>query len=480
MNLAPIVYVIGIVLLTVGDLMLIPALVGAWGAEHDWQPFLTSSALVCGLALLLLAIGRGAQLTIQPRQAFLITTLVWIAASFAGAVPIALHEHVSWTDAVFESMSGITTTGSTVLTGLDGMSPAILLWRSLLQWLGGLGFMLMAIAILPLVGVGGMRLFRSESSDWSDKALPHTRDIAKTVGLIYTGLGVLCAFAYWLAGMSPFDAVNHAMATVSTGGYSTSDASMGKFGSPAILWVGTMFMIAGSLPFMVYFHMLRQGVRPLLQDEQVRAYAAGLVAVVALATLLLTRSSDRTTFDALTQVAFNVVSVVSTTGFASTDYTQWGSFFVALFFFLMFTGGCSGSTSGSIKVFRLQIGLKFLSLQVRRLVHPRGVFVVKLNGRRLDDDILAGLVAFVFAVGATVIVVALALAGLGLDLVTALSGAATAVTNVGPGLGPVIGPAGNFAALPDAAKWLLAAAMLLGRLELLTVLVLFSRFYWRA
>jgi len=423
---------------------------------------------------------RGAHLNIAPREAFLITTLVWMTGAVAGAIPIALHEHTSIADAFFESMSGITTTGSTVFAGLDAMSPAFLLWRSLLQWIGGLGFTLMTIAILPLVGVGGMRLFRSESSDWSDKALPHTRDIAKTVGLIYLVLSVACASSYWIAGMSAFDAVNHAMATVSTGGYSTSDSSMGKFASPLIHWLAIIFMIGGSLPFLAYFHATKHGPAMLLRDEQIVAFLAILVAVIGVATAVLVGGTDFGAGEALTLVAFNVVSVVTTTGFATTDYTLWGPFFIVLFFFLMFLGGCSGSTSGSLKIFRVQIAFKLLGLQIRKLIHPRGVFIAKLNGRRLDDDILSAFVAFTFAMGITVIAVTLALAAMGLDLVTALSGAATAVTNVGPGVGDVIGPAGNFSTLPDGAKWLLALAMLLGRLELMTVLVLFSATYWRA
>jgi trk system potassium uptake protein TrkH len=377
-------------------------------------------------------------------------------------------------------MSGLTTTGSTVFVGLDRMSPALLLWRSMLQWIGGLGFTLMAIAILPLVGVGGMRLFRSESSDWSDKALPHARDIAKTIALIYLGLSTLCTLAYWAAGMSLFDAINHAMATVSTGGFSTSDSSMGKFASPTILWISVIFMISGSLPFMGYYHALREGPMVLVRDEQIRTFGWILLAAIVPGAVILAATTDYGMADALTAVAFNAASVVTTTGFASTDYLLWGPFFVGFFYFLMFIGGCSGSTAGSVKVFRLQIAFKFLSVQVRKLVHPKGVFRAKLNGRRLDDDILSAFVAFAFAIGLTIVTVTMALAAMGIDLVTALSAATTAVTNVGPGIGPIVGPAGNFSTLPEMAKWLLAIAMLMGRLELMTVLVLFSRSYWRA
>jgi trk system potassium uptake protein TrkH len=471
---------LGVTLLVMAGFMLVPTAVGWLTPAQDWLPFLTSAAWIGGAGLLLVAATRGVHFQIHARDAFLITTLVWITGAAAGALPIVLHEHVSLADAVFESVSGLTTTGSTVFAGLDQRSPAFLLWRSLLHWIGGLGFTLMAIAILPLVGVGGMRLFRSESSDWSEKALPHTRDIAKAVTLIYLALSTACVVTFWLGGMDPFNAVNHAMSAISTGGFSTSDASFGQFGSSFLLWGAVLFMIAGSLPFMAYFHALREGPRALWRDEQIRTFLWILISVIALATIVLTATREIAPGDALTTVAFHVVSIVTTTGFMSEDYLLWGPFFVTLFFLLMFTGGCSGSTAGSIKIFRLQIAFRFLGMQIRRLIHPNGVFVAKLNGRKLDDDILSGFVAFAFAYGLTVVTATMLLAWMGLDFMTALSGAATAVANVGPGIGSAIGPAGNFATLPDGAKWVLSVAMLLGRLELLTVFALFSTTYWRA
>lgn len=465
-------------MIAMGDLMLVPALVGWLSESNDYRPFLNAAAVTLTPALLLYAFSRRPNVAILPRHAFLITTMVWTVAAVVGSIPIAWHEHVSFTDAFFESMSGITTTGSTVLTGLDDMLPSVLLWRSLLQWIGGLGFMLMAVAILPLVGVGGMRLFRSESSDWSDKSLPRARDIATHIGALYAALSIACAGAYWLLGMSGFDAVNHAMTTLSTGGYSTSDASMGKYATPGMLWTSTAFMLLGSLPFVVLLQTLRLGPRTLLQDEQVVFFATTVAAVIAVTTLAFDQPGY-SAWQGLTHVAFNVVSTITTTGFVSTDYSLWGPFFVALFLFLMFFGGCSGSTAGSVKAFRLQLALKMFALQIKKLVHPSGVFVVRLNDRRVDDDIIGALVSFIFAIGLTVIAVTGALAAMGLDLVTSLSSATTAVTNVGPGLGDIVGPAGNFASLPAAAKWLLAVAMLMGRLELMTVFVLFSRTYWR-
>jgi trk system potassium uptake protein TrkH len=480
LNSGPILVVLSVTMIAMGDLMLVPAVVGWLSGGLDYEPFLESAGITLTPALIIYAVFRrpGTTRSIQPRQAFLTTTLVWIVAAVAGSLPIALHEHISFTNAVFESMSGITTTGSTVLAGLDEMSSAILLWRSMLQWIGGLGFILMSVAILPLVGVGGMRLFRSESSEWSEKTLPRSRDIAGQIGMLYVTLSVLCALCYWLFGMPGFDAINHAMTTLSTGGYSTSDASMGRFATSGILWVSTMFMLIGSLPFIVILQTFQRGPGILLKNEQV-VFFAGTVALSTLVGTLLMSRGEHSVIDTLTTVCFNVVSIITTTGFASTDYSLWGPFFTALFLFLMFTGGCSGSTAGSVKVFRIQIALKLFAIQLKKLVHPSGVFVVRLNGRRVDSEIINALVSFIFAIGLMVIGVTAALAAMGLDLVTALSSAATAVANVGPGLGDIVGPAGNFATLPDAAKWLLALAMLMGRLELMTIFVLLTPSYWR-
>jgi trk system potassium uptake protein TrkH len=269
------------------------------------------------------------------------------------------------------------------------------------------------------------------------------------------------------------------MTTLATGGYSTSDQSMGRFGSDGVLWTGTVFMILASLPFVLYLESLRRGIQVFVRDDQVRFFFKMVLTVVVAGAAMLSWQQNLPAWDAVTVVAFNAVSTITTTGFASTDYTLWGEFFVAAFVFLMFTGGCSGSTAGSIKIFRLQIALHLFRIQIKKLIHPNGVFVARLNGERVSDDIVSAMVGFSLAMVLTVVLVTLALTALNVDFMTAMSSAATAITNVGPGVGPLVGPAGNFAALPDAAKWLLAGAMLLGRLELMTVLVLFSRSYWQ-
>jgi trk system potassium uptake protein TrkH len=392
---------------------------------------------------------------------------------------MVLIAHISYTDAFFETMSGITTTGSTIFVGLDSMSPGILIWRSMLHWLGGIGFIGMAVAILPLLRVGGMRLFQTESSDWGEKVMPRSHMAAKYILLVYLALTLLGFLAFWAAGMTPFEAINHSMASISTGGFSTSDLSLANWQQPAVHWVAVLFMILGGLPFTLYVASLRGHRRALLRDHQVRGFIGFLLLTWLVFGTWLWANSEHAWLDAFRIVAVNVTSVVTTTGFALGDYTTWGSFAVLLFFYLTFIGGCSGSTSGGLKIFRFQVAFVLLKANLQQLVHPRAVIKQQYNNHNLDEDIVRSLITFSFFFTITIGVIALGLTLVGLDWVTALTGAATAVCNVGPGLGPIIGPAGNFATLPDTAKWLLTLGMLLGRLEILTVLVLFTRAFWK-
>nr|MDT0253855.1 potassium transporter TrkG [Endozoicomonas sp.] len=306
---------------------------------------------------------------LRPREIFLLTNLSWIIVCAFGALPFLFETEISFTDAFFETMSGITTTGSTVLVGLDNMNPGILMWRSVLQWLGGIGFIVMAVAILPFLKVGGMRLFQSESSDWSEKVMPRSGVIAKRIVQVYLGLSVLCALAYYYGGMTAFEAINHSMTTLSTGGFSTSDSSMGFFSNPVIHWTGTLFMLLGSLPFVLMVRFFSGNADPLLKDAQIRGFMKLIVVVWSSMTLWLVMNSDYGVFDALTLVAFNTTSVISTTGFALTDYLLWDGFAATVFFFLTFIGGCSGSTSGGVKIFRFQLGLMLLNVQLKLLSH---------------------------------------------------------------------------------------------------------------
>lgn len=473
-------FILGIFLITLAISMVIPMLtLLSFGRTDDLDAFLWSSlaTVVAGLALVIP--GRPANAQLRPRDMYLLTTGSWLVVCIFAALPMVQIHHISYTDAFFETMSGITTTGSTVLTGLDHASPGLLIWRSMLHWLGGIGFIGMAVAILPLLRVGGMRLFQTESSDWGEKVMPRSHMAAKYILLVYLGFTLLGSLAYWLAGMSAFDAINHAMASISTGGFSTSDSSLANWPQPAVHWVAVVFMMIGSLPFTLYVATLRGHRQALIKDHQVRGFVGFLVLTWLVFGTWLWLHSDYSWLDAFRIVAVNVTSVVTTTGFALGDYTQWGSFAILLFFYLTFVGGCSGSTSGGLKIFRFQVAYVLLKANLQQLVHPRAVIKQQYNNHNLDEDIVRSLITFSFFFTITIGIIALSLAMIGLDWITALTAAATAVCNVGPGLGPIIGPAGNFASLPDSAKWLLTIGMLLGRLEILTVLVLVTRAFWK-
>ncbi len=475
----PVLYVCSVLSMVISVLMAVVAAFGWWRNDAEYMVFLLCAAGIFagGLTVHLAVRSPGTQLV--ARQLYLMTSLSWVLMAFCGSLPLYFsHFELSFTDALFEAVSGITTTGSTVLSGIEHLSPSLLLWRSMLQWLGGLGVIGMAVSILPFLRIGGMRLFHTESSDWSDKSMPRLQSLARLLVMTYLGISLACMTAYWLGGMSVFDAVNHAMTTVSTGGYATNDRSMGRFDAP-VLWIAIAFMLLGALPFTLIIGFLRQPRWRLLLNSQVLSLFAIVGTVSLLLSSFLILSNDERPFAALTHATFNLVSVITTTGYASSDYTQWGSFSIALFFVVMFIGGCSGSTSGGMKVFRFELSYRFLRAQVRKLIHPNGVFSKQYNGRTVDDDIMHSAVAFSFLFFICLAVLTLLLALLGLDLVTSLSAAATALTNVGPGLGDIVGPAGNFAPLPDLAKWLLCFGMLLGRLELLTLMVLFTPVFWR-
>ncbi len=459
--------------------MCLPAVADAAANNPDWQVFLTAAVFTLFVGGTLALSSRGAIRTITPRQGFVLTTMLWIVIPAFAALPFAFADmDLSYTDAFFESMSGLTTTGSTVIQSLDVAPPGVLIWRALLQWLGGIGVIAMAIAILPLLRIGGMQLFRMESSDRSEKATPRTTQLVAYISFIYLVVSLVCAFAYWSAGMSGFDAMAHAMTTIATGGYSTYDASIAHFGSATIEYIAIVFMLIGSLPFVLYLRALRGNTRSLFRDDQVRLFL--LIVVVSIFLVTYYRYNMGVEIDtALREAAFNVVSIITGTGYATSDYGAWGSFGLVIFFFLMFVGGCAGSTTCGVKIFRFQVLYATAVTQIRRLLEPHGVYLAYYNRKPIPDEVSASVMAFFFLYVLSYAVIAIALGLIGVDFLTAASGAATAISNVGPGLGPTIGPSGTFATLPDGAKWVLSAGMLLGRLELFTVLVLLLPSFWR-
>jgi trk system potassium uptake protein TrkH len=472
-------FLVGVMLAVLGVAMWLPAIADLASGNPDWRAFFASSVLTIFTGVGLALANLVPVSTLTARQAFLLTTAAWVVLAAFGAIPLMISGlNLGYTDAFFEAMSGITTTGSTVIIGLDEAPPGVLLWRGLLQWLGGIGIIVMAIAILPMLRVGGMQLFRMESSDTSEKVLPRAAQIAAATGLTYVVLTAVCVASLWFAGMSGFEALVHAMTTVATGGFSTSDASIGHFASAPVEWIVTLFMILGSLPFVLYLQAARGAPLALWRDAQVRAFLL-IVAVCFLAVVAWRAAQGGGDAEAVRASAFNVVSIITGTGYSTADFSAWGSFAVAAFFFFMFIGGCAGSTSCGIKVFRYQVVGATALTQLRRLLRPHGVFVSHYNGKPIPGHVSDAVLSFIFLFVIVFGLLALALMVIGLDFVTALSGAASAIANVGPGLGPVIGPTGTYAPLPDAAKWMLAAGMLLGRLELFTVLVLFTPSFWR-
>lgn len=478
----PILLVVGVLLITLGLAMALPALYDAAVSHPDWKVFLASAIVTTFFGVSLALMNWGSAGTLSLKQAFVLVPTVWVALVAFGAVPFLFSElELSYTDAFFESMSGLTTTGSTVISGLDTTPPGLLIWRSLLQWLGGIGIIVMAVSIFPILQVGGMQLFKVEAFDTPEKVLPSAAGLAGSITFVYVAFTVVTAVALWAAGMSFFDGINHAMTTIATGGYSTRDASVGFYDSPAIHYIIILGMIAGSLPFVLYIQAFRGHVRPLLADTQVRVFLAILAAAtVAMVVYQITRGFDGPLEAHLRSTAFNVVSVMTGTGYATQNYSAWGPFAISLFFTLMFIGGCSGSTSCGLKVFRVQVIVATCASQLRRIFHPHGVFIPHYNRRAIPESVSASVMSFFFLYMACFSGLAVLLTLTGLDPLTALSSAATSIANVGPGLGPDVGPAANFAGLPDTAKWLMSIGMLIGRLELFTVLVLFSRVFWRS
>lgn len=482
MDIRPILFPLSGLLAALALLMEIPALFDYFVHNSEWEAFQVS-ALITLFAAGVLYIGRDRNMShFSLRHGYLFTVLCWILLPLFAALPFFWStQDMSYTDSVFETISGLTTTGATVMSGLEYLPPGILLWRALLQWVGGIGIVVMAISIFPVLKTGGMQLFQLESSETAGKVFPRIQDVASGVFAIYSALTVLCGLIYFIAGMSAFDAVVHAMTTLSTGGFSNTDMSFAAFPDKTIIWTGSLFMLLGSLPFSLMLFSLRGKNRwVLFADRQVQIYLLFLFFTCFFcATMFHIIMKNEDFFDSLTLATFNVISVVTTTGYAFEDYTLWGAFAPVLFFFLTFVGGCSGSTAGGIKMFRFHVMWLSFQKQFGHLIFPKGVFVQKINGKPLHNDISQSVLIYLTLLIFSFAVLATALSFTGLDMITALSGAATSLSNVGPGLGEIIGPAGNFKTLPDSAKWILDIGMILGRLEYVTVVVLFQVSFWR-
>ena len=482
MDFRPILHVIGVLLSILAASMMLPMLIDLYDHSDDWKVFGFCIVITAffGGALLLSNSGQGSNLSI--RQAFMLTVLSWISICAFGALPFRLSElEMSYTDAFFEAMSGITTTGATVIVGLENAPRGILLWRGILNFLGGLGFIVMAMSVLPILKVGGMRLFRTESSE-REKALPRAAHFASSIAFIYIGLAMICALCFMLSGLGLMDSLVHAMAAIATGGFSNYDSSFGAEGpisGPLSKITAIVFMLIGGMPFILYIKAFRGNATPLLRDTQVRWFITVVLTSALALTAYLVIERNIGFLDALLRALFNVTSIITSTGFVSEDYSLWGSFAVSLFFFLAFIGGCSGSTSGGIKIFRFQVLFAVMNVQIKRLLHPHGVFIPHYNGRPIPKDVPLSVMGFFFVYILTFSVGAIGVSLTGQDFLTSVSAVIACLSNVGPGLGSIVGPAGTFAPLSDVAKWILSACMLIGRLELFTILVMLSPHFWR-
>jgi len=425
---------------------------------------------------------KNSKTDLRLRDGFIVVVLFWFILSVSGTLPLILYDQleISVTDAFFESVSGLTTTGATVLTNLDSMPHSILFYRQELQWLGGMGIIVLAVAVLPMLGIGGMQLYKAETPGpiKDNKLTPRITETAKALWYIYLTLTISCAIAYWLAGMSLFDAVSHSFSTVAIGGFSTHDASLGYFDSTAVNAVAIVFMFLGGVNFALHFVAFRNwNVKAYFHDSEFKVYSLVLlvVSIIAVAYLQFTKSTENFS-DSFLMGVFHVVSIATTTGFTTTEFHLWPSFLPVLLLFTSFIGGCAGSTGGGMKVIRVTLILKQGMREMRRLIHPKGVILVKIGNNPVADSVIDAVWGFFAIYVAVFVIMMLLLMASGLDQITAFSAVAATLNNLGPGLGDV---AENYAGINDFAKWVLSFGMLLGRLEIFTLLVLLTPAFWR-
>ena len=476
-NYKTVFFTLGILQIILGIFMLIPTIVQFIYDEFDSSFFGASIiTIIFGTLFFLSNLDHQKKLNLQ--QAFLLTALSWLSIAIFGSLPFVFSNiGFSFTNAFFESMSGITTTGSTIIADIESMPKAILLWRAILQWLGGIGIIVMAITLMPIMNVGGMQLFKISNNDSSEKIMPKSKEIAMRLIFIYAGLTLLCAASYKFLGMNIFDSLTHSMTTIATGGFSNYNESIGFFDSFSIEISAMIFIILGSIPFIVYIKFLNGNKKIFFSDIQIRTFVKIIfISIIMLSIYLLI---DDTTQLSLRSIFFNVISILTGTGYVNAQFDKWGEFPLILFLVLMFIGGCAGSTTCGIKIFRIQILYSFVSNQLKKIVYPKGVFVLKYDQNPVDNKFIASIISFIYMYLIIFFIISTLLSLTGLDFITSLSGAATSISNVGPGLGSIIGPNGNFSSLPDISKWILALGMILGRLELFAILVLFLPSFWR-
>ena len=479
-NYKTVFFSIGVLLIILGAFMFIPFFVQFIYDEKN-NTFLSSASITIFIGILLVLTNLEEERKLNLQQAFLLTTLSWLSIAIFGCLPFLLSNlNLSIVDSFFESMSGITTTGSTIIVNLDQTPKSILIWRAILQWLGGIGVIVMAITILPLLNIGGMQVFRIESSDTTEKILPKAREVTLIISTIYIFLTFACGVSYWIVGMNIFDSIAHSMTTIATGGFSTYSDSIGYFQNPQIEIISIIFIILGSIPFISYLKFVKGNKKIFFTDVQIKGLIYFLIfSVLLMLAYLIINIKEHSFLENLRISTFNVVSILSGTGYVTTDFGLWGKFPLIFFLLLMFVGGCAGSTTCGIKIFRFQILGSFIINQIKKLVYPRGIFSFKYNDNKISTTFIYSIMTFIFLYFFIFFILSALLSLDGLDFITAISGSASAISNVGPGLGEIIGPNGNFSTLPNLSKLSLSFGMLLGRLELFAVLVLFFPSFWK-
>jgi len=478
-NYKTVFFTLGILQIILGLSMLIPVLAQIIYSEID-SSFIGASiiSIIFGVLFFLSNLNHDKKLNLQ--QAFLLTALSWLSIAIFGALPFIFSSlELSITDSFFESMSGITTTGSTIISNLEIAPRSILLWRAMLQWLGGIGIIVMAITLMPIMNVGGMQLFKISSNDSSEKLLPKSKEIALRLIYVYLALTSLCAITYKIFGMGIFDSITHSMTTIATGGFSNYNESIGYFNSLSIEISSMIFIILGSLPFIAYIKFLNGDKKIFISDVQIKSFIKIIIFSIILLFLYLSFQNEDFSEINIRAIFFNVISILTGTGYVTGEFDGWGNFPLIFFLVLMFIGGCAGSTTCGIKIFRIQIMYLFIINQLKKIIFPRGIFLIKYDKNTVDNKFMASIISFIFLYLIVFFLITAFLSLSGLDFITSISGAATSISNVGPGLGSVIGPNGNFTSLPEVSKWILSFGMILGRLELFAILVLFLPSFWR-
>jgi len=478
-NYKTVFFTLGVLQIILGISMIIPIIFQIIFNELD-SSFIGAGIITIVFGVLFSLSNLDHQKKLNLQQAFLLTALSWLSIAVFGSLPFIFSTlQLSVTDAFFESMSGITTTGSTIITNLNDGPKSILVWRAILQWLGGIGIIVMAITLMPIMNVGGMQLFKISSNDASEKILPKSKEISLRLIIIYLILTFFCATFYKIFGMGYFDSLTHSMTTIATGGFSNYNESIGYFNSTNIEITAMIFIVLGSIPFITYIKFLNGNKKIFISDSQIRSFLKIILISIIILSIYLIFKNESISTKIIRQISFNVVSILTGTGYVTHEFDNWGSFPLIFFLILMFIGGCAGSTACGIKIFRIQILYAFIINQLKKIIYPRGVFVIKYDNNNVDDKFMSSIISFIYLYVAIFFIITALLSLSGLDFVTSISGAATSISNVGPGLGSLIGPNGNFSLLPDISKWILSLAMILGRLELFAILVLFLPSFWR-